>query len=118
MAYVTPRTLARARVLWRTLTDAETILWSRLRRGVGGVRFRRQHPLGPYIADFACIAAQLVIEVDGATHSTDLERRHDAKRERYLRVRSWGIVRVTNDEVYHSLEDVLELIYQRTLPTA
>jgi len=114
MAYVATKTLIRARDLRRKLTAAETILWSRLRHGVGGMRFRRQHPIGPYIADFACIRARLVVEVDGATHGSDAERRHDARRERYLRSRSWQIVRITNDDLYRSLAAVLELTYQRS----
>jgi len=116
MAYVAAYTLVRARTLRQRLTRAETILWSRLRQGIGGIRFRRQHPIGPYIADFACIRARLVIEVDGATHNSDAERRHDARRDAFLRSRSWQIVRVTNDDVYRSLDAVLDLIYQRSQP--
>jgi len=114
MARVESDTLIRARALRRRLTRAETILWSRLRHGIGGMQFRRQHPVGPYIADFACIRAHLVIEVDGATHGSDEERRRDARREAFLRSRSWQIVRVTNDEVYRSLDAVLELVHQRS----
>jgi very-short-patch-repair endonuclease len=114
MAYVAPKTLVRARVLRRRLTDAETILWSRLRDGLGGVRFRRQHPIGPYIADFACVSSRLVIEIDGATHGSDQERAHDSRRGAYLCSRSWQIIRVTNDDVYRSLDAVLEWIYQRS----
>jgi very-short-patch-repair endonuclease len=114
LAYVAGDTLVRARALRRKLTGAETVLWSRLRHGVGAMQFRRQHPIGPYIADFACIRARLVIEVDGATHGSDEERTYDARREAYLRSRSWRIVRVTNAEVYTSLAAVLELIYHRS----
>jgi very-short-patch-repair endonuclease len=114
MARVEASTLIRARALRRTLTGAETILWSRMRHGIGGMRFCRQHPIGPYIVDFACIRARLVVEVDGATHSSDAERGHDARRELFLRSRSWHLVRVSNNEVYHSLDAVLELIYQRS----
>jgi very-short-patch-repair endonuclease len=111
MARVAAQTLIRARKLRRTLTRAETLLWSRLRDGIGGMRFRRQHPIGPYIADFACIQARLVVEVDGATHGSDAERGHDARRAAFLRSKSWKIIRVTNDEVYHSLAVVLDLIF-------
>ncbi|GAA0572828.1 hypothetical protein GCM10008942_21940 [Rhizomicrobium electricum] len=70
-----PKTIPRARALRHRLTDAERILWSRLRcHDFGGLHFRKQHPLGPYIADFVCLKAKLVVEVDGATHSTDDER--------------------------------------------
>jgi hypothetical protein len=58
MARVDADTLIRARTLRRRLTNAETILWSRLRHGVGGMRFRRQHPIGPFVADFACLRAR------------------------------------------------------------
>ena len=110
MAYVKTKTLVRARALRRRLTNAETILWSRLRHGIGGMRIRRQHPIGPYIAD--CIRARLVIEVDGATHGSDEEQMHDARREAYLRSQSWRVIRVTNGAVYDSLASVLEVIYQ------
>jgi very-short-patch-repair endonuclease len=118
MACVAVDTLGRARALRRRLTRAETILWSRLRRGIAGMHFRRQHPIGPYIADFACIRARLVVEVDGATHCSDEERRHDARRETFLRSRSWQIIRVTNDDVYRSLDAVLEFNDQRSRPRA
>ncbi|HLY04129.1 MAG TPA: endonuclease domain-containing protein [Rhizomicrobium sp.] len=113
MAYIRTTTLVRARALRRRLTKAETILWSRLRGGIGGMRFRRQHPIGPYIADFACIRARLVLELDGATHGTD-EQAHDARREAYLRSQHWRIVRIRNELVYDSLERVLDVIYQHT----
>src|SRR5579872_4702170 len=93
------------------LTDAETILWSHLRRDMFfGLRFRRQHPIGPYIADFACTAARLVIEIDGGTHSTPEEVRHDLRRSAYLRKQGWRIIRVTNTDVYKNLDSVLEYI--------
>jgi very-short-patch-repair endonuclease len=110
MAYVVPKTLSRARKLRRTLTDAETILWSRLRRDALGVRFRRQHPVGPYIADFACIPARLIVEVDGGTHGTDAERDHDARRDAFMRAQGWRVVRVWNTDVYERLESLMEMI--------
>ena len=113
MAYVAPKTLSRARSLRQKMTSAETLLWSQLRRGNCGMRFRRQRPIGPYIADFACVPARLVVEVDGATHGSEAERRHDARRDAFLRTRSWRIIRVTNEDVHRSLDAVLELIWQR-----
>ena len=118
MAYVAAKTLRRARDLRGKLTNAEALLWPQLRRGIRGLRFRRQHPIGPYIADFASIPVRLVIEIDGATHSTEKERLHDARRDAFLRARSWQIVRVTNEEVYRSLDAVLELIWQRSSGTS
>jgi very-short-patch-repair endonuclease len=102
-------TLKRAKVLRSRMTDAEVILWSRLRgRRLGPYRFRRQHPIGPYIADFACVMHRLVVEVDGGTHSTDEEIAYDCRRERYLSTRGWYVFRVTNEDVYKRLDMVLE----------
>ncbi len=94
-----------------SLTDAETILWSRLKgRGLQGWRFRRQHPIGPFIADFACARARLIIEVDGATHSTQDERDADARRTAYLESCSWYVLRIRNADVYENLNGVLNTI--------
>ena len=104
------KTLSRARKLRRKLTDAETMLWSRVRKDVHGIRIRRQHPIGPFIADFACVRARLVVEIDGATHSADVERDYDARRDRYMRVRGWYVLRFRNDDIYDALGDVVERI--------
>ena len=91
------------------MTDAEIFLWSRLRRGIAdGFRFRRQHPIGPYIADFACVSASLVVEVDGDTHSTDAEIALDDRRDRYMKVHGWRVLRVTNEDVYKRLDMVID----------
>ncbi len=96
------------------LTDAETIVWSRLKgRGLNGWRFRRQHPVGPFIADFACARASLIIEIDGATHSSPEERAYDANRTRYLEEKGWRVIRVTNADVYENLNGVLNTILWR-----
>jgi very-short-patch-repair endonuclease len=110
VAKVVRKTLSRARALRRRLTGAETILWSRLRRDVQGLRFRRQHPIGPYIADFACVPARLVVEVDGATHSTQAELSYDARRDHFLRAEGWYVLRLLNSDVYAALDDVLDNI--------
>jgi very-short-patch-repair endonuclease len=101
-----------AKSLRGKLTRAETILWSRLRRDqVAGYRFRKQHPIGPYVADFACLLAKLIVEVDGGTHSTDRERAYDRARDAYLRERGWRVCRVWNEDVYKNSDGVLETIY-------
>ena len=98
------------------MTDAEVTLRSRLRReSVYGKRFRRQHPIGLYVADFACVPAWLVVEIGGATHSSDSEMVRDAKRDAYLRDRGWRVFRVTNEDVHKNLEGVMEGIL-RLLP--
>jgi very-short-patch-repair endonuclease len=104
-----PKTVRRARSLRKKLTPAETILWSRLRRrAVGGAGFRKQHPIGPYIADFACVPARLVIEVDGDTHGTDAAQRHDRERTAFMQAHGWRVLRLTNEDVHKRLDGVLE----------
>jgi len=106
-------TQKRARALRRELTDAERILWSRLKGRQLGWQFRVQHPVGPYIADFACVRLKLIVEVDGATHGTIAEQMHDARRSRYLEIQGWEVMRFWNDEVYRNLDGVLGSIGHR-----
>ena len=98
----------RARILRGDMPVAERILWSRLRRAALGHRFRRQHPVGPYVADFACVAARVLVEVDGPSHVVhEVARRYDAARDAYLTDAGWVVIRVTNDEVRRELDGVL-----------
>ena len=100
------------------MTDAETILWSRLCRGqVGGWKFRRQHPIGPYIADFACLDGGLIVEVDGATHSTPRELAHDRKRTAFLNAKGFDVFRAWNLDIYENLEGVLDGIVAALPPS-
>jgi very-short-patch-repair endonuclease len=106
-----------AKSLRRRMTDAETILWSRLRRGqLNGWKFRRQHPVGPYIADFACVEGKLIVEVDGATHSSEREVAYDAKRSTYLTSRDFSIRRVWNTDIYENLDGVMDGIHAALAP--
>ena len=89
------------------MTDAEQALWRVLRRRqVEGFRFRRQHPIGPYIADFACLEAKLVVEVDGGQH----DEQSDAQRAGYLAEQGYRVVRYWNHEVLGRLDAVAEEI--------
>jgi very-short-patch-repair endonuclease len=107
---------ANARSLRRNATSAERRLWQGLRRQqIGGFRFRRQVMLGGFIADFACFEARMVIEVDGATHSTDREVALDAMRSTALAARGYDILRFTNEDVFHNLDRVLETIRMRLI---
>jgi very-short-patch-repair endonuclease len=100
-----------AKTLRRSLTKAEAVLWSRLKgKGLNGHHIRRQHPIGPYVADFACAEARLVIEVDGATHMNAGERAHDAKRTSFLESEGWHVMRVWNNDVYENRDGVLRAI--------
>lgn len=98
-----------ARRLRGEMPKAELLLWTRLRRRqFMGLHFRRQHPIGPYIADFACVERRFVLEVDGATHMKDHEIAHDRRRTDYLQAEGWRVCRIWNHEVYDDLDAVLE----------
>jgi very-short-patch-repair endonuclease len=108
-----------ARRLRKEMTEAEVVLWTFLRRrALGGYKFRRQHPIGQYIADFACISAQLVIEVDGATHCTSEQLAHDAMRTAYLEARGWRVVRVGYLDVFENMDGVWRTIERQLPPPA
>ena len=104
----------RAKLLRKTAPKAERFLWNALSalRDETGLRFRRQHPLHPYIADFACTKARLIIELDGASH--DVRYVYDAKRDADLRSRGWIIMRFNNEDVEKNLEGVVLTILERT----
>ena len=101
----------RARTLRAAAPSAESLLWSRLRaRRLGGFKFVRQEPIGPYFADFCCREAKLVVEVDGATHSTEAELARDGAREAFLISRGYRVLRFRNVEVYEEMDGVMETI--------
>jgi very-short-patch-repair endonuclease len=101
----------RARRLRRALSPPEALLWLALRkREPGRPAFRRQHPLGPYILDFYCDAARLVVEVDGANHDHRLD--HDARRDAWLQEQGLLVLRYPAVAVLKSLDEVAELIRQ------
>jgi very-short-patch-repair endonuclease len=101
-----------ARRLRSDQTDAEERLWRLLRgRQLGGFKFRRQHPLGPYVADFFCFEAGLVIELDGGGHAEEEQRTHDLVRDDALRSQGLRVVRVTNKDVLTRTEVVLQAIW-------
>ena len=98
-----------ARRLRRDSTDAERALWRRLRgRRFEGYKFRRQVPFDPYIADFVCDDAKLVIEVDGGQH--DWEREKDEIRTRHIEQFGFRVIRFWNNEVLSNMDGVLEQI--------
>ena len=98
----------RAQALRRDGTGAEAKLWSRLRnRQLGGCKFVRQEPVGPYIADFVCRERRLVIEVDGGQHA---DSARDRRRDATLGAEGYRTIRVWNNEVMENIEGVLEVI--------
>ncbi len=103
--------------LRRKMTDAEVVLWSRLqRKQLHGFAFRRQHPIGPFIADFACVSERVVVEVDGGPHFDDDAIEYDRARDRFLREQGWRVVRITNYDVFKHINDVLDHIARMLLP--
>ena len=105
----TGRAMASARRLRRQLSLPELLLWQRLRLTRGDLRFRRQHAVGHYVADFYCPAAKLVIEIDGATH--DDRRASDRQRDECLRSLGLRVVRIAAADVLASPDDVADSIY-------
>jgi very-short-patch-repair endonuclease len=106
---VTNQTRKRAVGLRHGATEPEKRLWSVLsRRQLGGLKFRRQHPVEPYILDFYCAEAKFAIELDGESH--DGRQAYDERRSEYLRALGLKNFRVTNDEVLTNLEGVAEAI--------
>ena len=108
-----------ARQLRQTMTRVEALLWSFIRRrALAKARFRCQHSIGPYVADFACVAVKLVVEVDGPRHWTLEKLGHDGVRTAFLEREGWTVLRVTNTEVLKNLHGVWRSIESRLLPPA
>lgn len=103
-------TTNRARKLRGNPTDAERFLWRHLRlRQIGGHKFRRQRPVGPYIVDFVCLEKALVIEVDGGQHSD--RRSYDARRNAWLEKEGFRVLRFWDHEVLSQVESVKQMIW-------
>jgi primosomal protein N' (replication factor Y) len=97
----------RARALRVNATEAEKHLWQGLRDAQLGWSFRRQHPVPPFFADFACVAARLIVEVDGGQHAEPGE--HD-RRDAFFRNRGWRVLRFWNHDVLQNRDGVLQTI--------
>ena len=104
------RRVASARDLRQRQTSAEAALWSRLRRQQLGVTFRRQHVIGPFVVDFCCLTARLIVELDGSIHDLENMREQDAWRTKYLEERGFTVIRFTNDDVLTQSEAVIAAI--------
>jgi very-short-patch-repair endonuclease len=111
MAYQNPKSLERARVLRKNDTEAERRLWEAIRnRRIGGFKFVRQLPVGPYFADLACRESALIVEVDGATHGTEAEVSYDERRSVFLNAQGYRLLRFWNNDIYKGLPDVCDAI--------
>ena len=104
-----PGARIRARVLRREMTDAERRIWRALRLyQMNGHKFRRQVPIGRYIADFVCHDARLIVEIDGSQH--DPSSREEIERTEFLRREGYRVLRFWNNEVLTNLEGVYDVI--------
>ena len=102
----------RAHALRRSTTGAEKKLWRHLRQlDLDGSHFRRQVPIGPYIADFACMAARLLIEIDGSQHAEDRKQATDEVRTRWLKKEGYRVLRFWNNDIAKNIDNVMEAIY-------
>jgi very-short-patch-repair endonuclease len=105
---VSSRQRSRARAMRRSPTDAELRLWRLLRdRRLSGLKFRRQVPIGPYIVDFLCVGARLIIEADGSQHG---ESGRDEARDAYLAAQGWNVLRFWNHDILQNRDMILDTI--------
>ena len=104
---------SRAKQLRQTMTRAETLLWRYLKAGrVDGLGFRRQMPIRNYIADFICLAAKVIVELDGELHDFEERQRADQVRDAFFASEGFEVLRFTNAQVMSNLEGVVEVIRQ------
>ncbi|HEX2865205.1 MAG TPA: DUF559 domain-containing protein [Deinococcales bacterium] len=100
---------ARARTLRRSMTFTEVKFWTLVKGQALGVKFRRQHPVGSYVADFAVPSLKLIVELDGSQH---FESEHDQVRDAWLQARGWRVERFSNEELLRTPLVVLERVRQ------
>ena len=102
--------LTRARTLRRSFTDAEQRVWRLLRnRTLQDFKFRRQHPIGPYVADFVCLEQRLIIEVDGSQHAE--QAHYDSQRTTRFEAAGYRVLRFWDNDVLTNTESVMQAIY-------
>lgn len=99
-----------AKRLRNNVTDTEMLLWGNLKNRFPGMKFRRQHPISIYIADFYCHAAKMVIEIDGSIHNLPEIRENDIERQSDLENLGLRVLRFSNDEILNQMEWVLQII--------
>ena len=110
MRSTTKGTVEKARALRRVMTPPEARLWQVLRTRPGGFKFRRQHPLGPFVLDFYCPSAKLAIEVDGIAHEMGANQQRDAARDQWLQDHGFRVLRIPAAEMKDDVEPVIRLI--------
>jgi very-short-patch-repair endonuclease len=109
----TPNARKFSKVLRRNMTDGERRLWQKLRLAQLGVKFRRQHPFGNYIADFACLAPPLIVELDGSQHANQQHR--DLKRDAYFQQQGFEVLRFPANQPFVDMQAMVQAIYNRLI---
>ena len=110
-AVVSPRQRSRAKQLRQTMTRAETLLWRYLKADrIDGLGFRRQAPIRNYIADFVCMSAKIVVELDGESYDFEERQNADQNRDAFFVSEGFQVLRFTNEQVMSNLEGVVETI--------
>jgi len=106
-----PQNFSNAQYLRENMTNAESLFWNRVKsKQFHGLKFRRQHPIHKYIADFYCHKLKLIIEIDGDYHNSTKQKEYDILRTKDLNFQDIEVLRFTNDEVENEIEKVLKAI--------
>ncbi len=111
--FVARSEVVRARQLRKAMSKPERMLWQCLRQRPGGYKFRRQHPVGPYIADFCCLSERFIVEVDGSAHDNLDRAKFDERRVSFLKENGFRVLRVTAARVLADADDAAEAIVAR-----
>lgn len=112
------RNVDRSRHLRDDATRPEQILWRQLRNHqIQNLKFRRQHGIGPFIADFCCIEKKLVIEVDGDTHGYEKQEQYDQTRTEFLQQKGYLVLRFANNDIINNLGGVMDRLIQTLSPS-
>ncbi|HKT16335.1 MAG TPA: DUF559 domain-containing protein [Allosphingosinicella sp.] len=103
-------TIGNARQLRKEMSLPEVLLWRELRKRPAGLKFRRQHPAGPYVLDFACLKANVAVEIDGESHGYADRRLHDSIRDEWLANQGYQTVRIAASDVLKNLDGVVAFV--------
>ncbi|MGC4100060.1 endonuclease domain-containing protein [Ferruginibacter sp.] len=104
-----------AKQLRKNMTAAEIVLWVHLKAGINGLKFRRQHPIGLYVADFYCHKVKMIVELDGSIHNEITVKQNDERRQKELQNWGYSVIRFPNEEVLATPEIVIEKITKKIL---
>ena len=110
MRQTTKATVTKAKSLRRAMSPAEIALWQILRTRPDGLKFRHQHPAGPFVLDFYCASKKLAIEIDGKAHEMGDNPAKDTRRDAWLQARKVRVLRIDAVEIFRNLEGVLQHI--------